>query len=105
MVLLLSRTANRDPEVFEDPDDIDLTRKPNRHLAFGFGPHICVGMHLARASLRVAVGEWHKRIPQYRIPDGSRLETHGGQLFPMYSLLELPLEWDVVGDDLAAVKG
>jgi cytochrome P450 len=55
-ILLMLAAANRDPEQFADPDTLDLARKPNRHLAFGFGPHICLGAHLARLEMAVALG-------------------------------------------------
>jgi cytochrome P450 len=44
--------ANRDPEVFKNPDEVDLDRKPNPHIAFGFGHHNCLGAHHARAIMR-----------------------------------------------------
>ncbi len=54
-VLLMLAAANRDPRQFSDPDTLDLARKPNRHVAFGFGPHICLGSHLARLEMAVAL--------------------------------------------------
>ena len=56
--------ANRDDRVFADPDRLDLTRKPNPHLAFGFGPHYCVAAQLAKAELRVAIGTLLRRFPR-----------------------------------------
>lgn len=55
-ILLMLAAANRDPAQFANPDILDLARKPNRHLAFGFGPHICLGAHLARLEMAVALG-------------------------------------------------
>lgn len=84
--------ANRDPRQFENPDEFVLGRSGvNKHLAFGGGPHRCLGMHLARLELKVVVEEWHKRIPDYRIAEGTDIEERGGQL----TLTTLPLEWNV----------
>lgn len=55
-ILLMLAAANRDPRQFADPDTLNLARKPNRHVAFGFGPHICLGAHLARLEMAVALG-------------------------------------------------
>lgn len=54
-ILLMLAAANRDPRQFPDADTLDLARKPNRHVAFGFGPHICLGAHLARLEMAVAL--------------------------------------------------
>jgi cytochrome P450 len=59
--------ANRDPEVFADPERLDITREPNRHMAFGFGVHQCAGMSLARLEGRVAIGAFVQRFPHYRL--------------------------------------
>jgi cholest-4-en-3-one 26-monooxygenase len=67
-LVLYYGAANRDPDVFEDPEVFDITRKPNPHLAFGTGTHFCAGSHMARLQLRVAFGEWLRRFP------GARLE-------------------------------
>lgn len=62
--------ANRDPEVFDHPQQFDIARKPNRHLAFAGGPHICVGLTLARMEGRIAVDRFLARFPNYRLKDG-----------------------------------
>ena len=59
--------ANRDPAQFPDPDRLDVGRSPNRHLAFGSGPHQCVGLALARLEGRVAVSRFLERFPGYRL--------------------------------------
>jgi cytochrome P450 len=85
-------SANRDPRKFENPDEFVPGRAgAHQHLAFGAGPHRCLGMHLARHELVVVLEEWHKRIPNYRITPGARLEERGIQL----TLTSLPLEWEV----------
>ncbi|TAM72576.1 cytochrome P450 [Mycobacterium sp.] len=65
--------ANTDPAEFPDPELVDFTRNPNRHRAFGGGPHRCLGSHLARMELRVALREFHRRIPDYEIMPGTEL--------------------------------
>lgn len=65
--------ANTDPADFPDPELVDFRRNPNRHRAFGGGPHRCLGSHLARMELRVALREFHRRIPDYEIKSGVEL--------------------------------
>ncbi|HUZ55459.1 MAG TPA: cytochrome P450 [Streptosporangiaceae bacterium] len=62
--------ANRDPAGHQDPDAIDFRRNEG-HLAFGAGPHGCLGAHLARLEMRVALEEWHRRIPDYQLAPGA----------------------------------
>lgn len=69
-VLPALHAANRDPEVFADPDRIDLTRKPNPHVAFGHGPHHCIGAQLARLELQEALKAVLARFPEIRFADG-----------------------------------
>lgn len=83
--------ANLDPEVFDDPLVVDLDRSPNPHIAFAAGFHRCLGSHLARLELRVALEEFHRRIPDYRIPDGVELHHWGAVRAPR----PLPLVWPV----------
>ena len=59
--------ANRDPRAFDAPDEMRLDRSPNRHLAFAAGPHVCLGLTLARMEARVAVERLLRRLPDYRI--------------------------------------
>lgn len=66
-VLLVPPAANLDTDAFPDPDTIDLTRQPNRHLAFGAGIHRCTGSHLARMTLRAAMEEIHRLMPEYHL--------------------------------------
>ena len=61
-------SANRDPEVFDRPYDFDITRKPNRHLAFGgYGAHFCLGANLARWELRAALRALAPVLPQVEL--------------------------------------
>lgn len=89
MVMLPLVVSNRDPERYSDPLEVDLRRKTSNHIAFGSGPHRCLGSHLARLELTVAIEEWHRRIPDYRIAAGQDLEQTGN----MYGIKSLRLEW------------
>jgi cytochrome P450 len=66
-VCLFWASANRDPQVFDDPEEVDLTRAPNRHMAFGYGIHRCLGAHLARTEMCVAVEEILARTMQFEL--------------------------------------
>ena len=66
-ITLCIGAANRDPAQFPDPDRLDVARTPNRHLAFGSGPHQCIGMHLARLEGRIAIGRFLARFPGYTL--------------------------------------
>jgi len=59
--------ANHDPKVFDEPDSCVIDRKPNRHVAFGHGPHTCIGAHLARLEMRIVLEELLKRAPNYEV--------------------------------------
>jgi cytochrome P450 len=86
-VFMFLGSANTDEAAFPDPDVIRWDREVNRHLAFGGGIHRCLGSHLARLELRVALREWHARIPHYRIKPGAELAYTVGvrsvDTFPM----------------------
>ena len=78
IVLLLLSSANRDESVFADPDRLDITRDPNRHLAFGFGIHYCLGAPLARLEGRIALQQLVNQFPHMRLavaPDQLRWRT------------------------------
>jgi len=66
-VFLMLAAANRDPEVFPEPERFDVGRRPSQHLGFGFGAHFCLGASLARLEARVAWEELLRRIPDYRV--------------------------------------
>jgi cytochrome P450 len=61
-VMLLYPSANRDEAVFENPDVFDVTRRPNKHLAFGFGPHMCIGQHVAKLEMKILFEELLPKI-------------------------------------------
>jgi cytochrome P450 len=67
---VLLASTNIDPGRFAHPTEVDFTRESIKHLAFGLGVHRCLGSHLARLELGVTLGEWHRRIPTYGLPDG-----------------------------------
>jgi cytochrome P450 len=73
LLILLLGAANRDPEQFPDPDRLDLTRRPNRHLSFGVGPHGCIGAWMARFGLAIAIEAILHRQTSFRL-GGTRLE-------------------------------
>ena len=66
-VHLLFASANRDPEIFDAPDEVDLDRNPNPHLAFGYGVHFCLGAKLARLEIQVALEELLGAIPNFEL--------------------------------------
>lgn len=77
-VMVLLGSANVDEKEFERGGEVVWDREVNRHLAFGGGVHRCLGSHLARLELRVALREWHRRIPDYSIKPGAELEFTAG---------------------------
>lgn len=76
-LLLLLCAANRDEAEFDNPDAFVIDRGPNRHLSFGAGPHRCLGSHLARLELTLAMEEIHRRIPDYALVDSDPPLMHG----------------------------
>ncbi|RZL93076.1 MAG: cytochrome P450 [Variovorax sp.] len=93
-ITLCIGAANRDPAVFDRPDVLDITRSPNRHLAFGSGTHQCVGMNLARLEGRVAIATFLAHFPDYRLSGpvvrGGRARFRGYLHVPLS--LGLPIE-------------
>ena len=74
MVYLCWASANLDPATFEQPFVADIERENNAHIAFAAGLHRCLGSHLARAELRAAVDQFHRRIPEYWVTEGDEVE-------------------------------
>ncbi|ROO87437.1 cytochrome P450 [Actinocorallia herbida] len=88
----LTNTANRDATVFPEPDDIDFTRMARNHLAFGFGPHQCLGQNLARLELEIVLATVVRRIPTLRLAvpfDEIPFKENG----PNYGVYELKVAW------------
>jgi cytochrome P450 len=92
MLLLPLSSANRDPKEFDRADEVVIDRSVNHHIAFGAGPHRCLGSHLARLELDVAMEGWHRRIPDYRVDESIPVREHAAGLI---GLDNLPLTWNV----------
>lgn len=90
-LILLVGAANRDAGQFEQPHSFDVEREINRHLTFGAGPHRCIGSHLARIEIRVAMEEIHARVPRYRLDPDEAMVVAASQV---RSVLRLPLVFD-----------
>jgi cytochrome P450 len=90
MVTLLLGASNVDAAEFPSPEHVDFERERNKHLAFGGGPHRCLGSHLARMELEVAMRVWHERIPDYQIKPGETPRYSPGIREVQY----LPLVWE-----------
>jgi cytochrome P450 len=90
MVMVANPSGSRDEAEYDEPTTIQLDRKVTRHYSFAGGPHRCVGAHLARTELAVALQEWHRLIPDYRLDDADGLVESG----PMIGLSRLRLAWD-----------
>jgi hypothetical protein len=73
-------SANRDPAIFENPDEADIGRERNRHVAFGVGIHRCVGSNLARLEMEVALKAWFARIPEFELSDPDAVTWSAGQV-------------------------
>lgn len=87
-VLVLWASANRDEDEFPDPDELRLDRSPNRHLAFGSGVHRCLGQHLARFELQLALEEMLPVLPRFELAPGFvPIRSHG----EIVSLRSLPV--------------
>jgi cytochrome P450 len=72
-IMIMLGSANTDETEFKDANVVRFDRAENRHIAFGGGVHRCLGSHLARMELRVALREWHRRIPEYSVAQGHTL--------------------------------
>jgi cytochrome P450 len=81
VVLLGIAAANRDPEVFAEPDRFDISRVARPHLAFATGPHACLGMGLARLELEVALLALFRRFPRLRLDPNAPAQRRRGTLF------------------------
>jgi cytochrome P450 len=94
MALLFLPAADLDPEVFPNPAEFDLARENKVHIAFGAGPHRCLGSHLARIELQILYEEVMARLPEFRIDPAKPVRYHGGNV---WGPDELHLIWEPVG--------
>jgi len=86
MVYMPLAAATRDPDAFERADEVLIDRKVNNHIAFGAGPHRCLGSHLARREMKIGLEEWHRAIPDYQMVAGSDAPEYIGMQIGMKSL-------------------
>ena len=95
-VLLSFPAANRDPEVFEDPEEVIIDRAVNRHVAFGVGIHRCLGSNLARMEMQVAISEFLAMVPEFEVEDPDAVTWAGGQVRgPRYLPVTFPKRTDI----------
>lgn len=86
-------SANRDPDVYPDPDRFDVRRSARRHVAFGFGPHQCLGQTLARVELQVVLGRLFERLPGLRLAVAEDELPFWHHQFGIHGVRELPVTW------------
>ena len=92
-IMCFNLAGNFDPAEFEDPRDIRFNRPSNRHFTLAGGAHRCLGSHLARRELRLAVGEFLRRVPPFRMKPGADLTAYPG----LIAAPRLPIVWDSHG--------
>lgn len=90
-VLLAQTLSCRDPRAYDRPNEIDIDRKDGQHMIFATGPHRCLGSHLARREMLIALEEWFARAPKFMpAPEKKALAQAGG----VWGMNSLPLVWD-----------
>jgi cytochrome P450 len=89
-VTCVTALASLDPDEYPNPLEVELERPHPRHFGFSMGPHFCIGMHLARREIAVALEGWLNRVPPFRLKPGFEARMHGG---PVIGLDTLELEW------------
>jgi cytochrome P450 len=90
-VICHNKAGNFDPAALENPRQLRFDRGANRHFTLAFGVHLCLGAHLARRELRIALHEFLRRVPPFRIKPGATIEAVPG----LIAMPRLPLVWDV----------
>jgi cytochrome P450 len=91
-VIGLSNTGNRDPEVFENPDELNIERGARHHLTFGYGSHQCLGQSLARLELEIVFNTLFRRVPELRLAVPAD-ELPFKDDASIYGVYELPVTW------------
>jgi cytochrome P450 len=92
MITLGTELANRDPDAFDNPGEVDIDRDNKRHLSFGYGLHHCLGAPLARRELKVALESWFDAIPTFRLA-GDPMDGMPTWVGNIFSLERLNLAW------------
>jgi len=89
-------SANRDPDAYANPETFDIFRDPKQHMSFGTGPHLCLGMHLARMETRLALHALLDRLPSLRLDtdEATRVDAHIDGNLLLRSPTSLPVAWD-----------
>jgi cytochrome P450 len=91
-VIVLGNAANRDPATFDNPEELDFQRNARQHVTFGYGPHLCIGQHLARVELEIVLETLFRRIPGLTLARPlAELEFKDGE--PVYGVREMPVTW------------
>jgi cytochrome P450 len=84
------QTSSVDPVEYENPLEIDFNRGKTNHMAFSFGPHFCMGVHIARREMIIALQKWTTMVPEFKVTPNSYVEMHGGGVF---GVEHLELQW------------
>lgn len=84
--VLMFPAAGRDPHMFDRPDEVDIDRTPNRHMAFGMGAHRCLGSHHARVMFQVMIGEVLRRLPDYELAGEVQRFKDAGDVYAVRNL-------------------
>ena len=100
-VLLLYQSANRDERVFDDPDTFRIDRDPNPHVAFGTGPHFCLGANLARVEVKIVFEELFRRLGDIRLADPQAPVARGDSALVL-AIQHLPAVFTPSGDAAVA---
>lgn len=102
-IIALNQSANRDEEFFPNPDKFDIRRKPNPHVAYGYGTHRCIGEYLSNVQLEIALSGLFDQLPQLRlaVPES---ETQYSPPDKDVGVAALPITWEMGKEDQEAMK-